>query len=71
MTWTLVRLGVWLTGAAVVFGLLMLASLWFAIPFAIAFVSAFVAWCRIALRLRRGFVRMREWRTQPAVKRNA
>ena len=59
--WALVRLAVWLFGAAVVFGLLMLASLWFAIPFALALVAAAACWIAVALRARVGWTVVRSW----------
>jgi hypothetical protein len=59
--WALVRLAVWLLGAAVVFGLLMLASLWFAIPFAIALIAAIAGWIAVALRARVGWTLVRSW----------
>ena len=59
--WALVRLAVWLFGAAVVFGLLMLASLWFAIPFGLALVAAAACWIGVALRARVGWALVRSW----------
>ena len=59
--WALVRLAGWLSGAAVVFGLLLLASLWFAIPFALAVVAAVVGWTAVALRVRVGFRLVQGW----------
>jgi hypothetical protein len=46
----IVRLAFWLSGAAVVFGLLMIASLWFAIPFACALLAAVAVWLVVAAR---------------------
>jgi hypothetical protein len=60
--WTLVRLGLWLFGATVVFGLLMLASVWFAIPFAFALVTLGVVSLETALRARVGWQLVRRWR---------
>ena len=59
--WALVRLAAWLAGAAVVFGLLMLASLWFAIPFGLALAAAGVVSFEIALRARIGRLLV-QWR---------
>ena len=59
--WVLVRLALWLSGAAVVFGLLLLASLWFAIPFALALLAAVAGWTLVALRLRIGLRFVRSW----------
>jgi type III secretory pathway component EscR len=56
-----VRLSLWLLGAAVVFGLLMLATLWFAIPFALALVAAVGGWTAVALRARVGWALVRSW----------
>jgi hypothetical protein len=61
MIWALVRLGVWLSGVSVVFGLLMLASFWFAIPFAVALVAAGVVWFELVRRARRGWLFLRRW----------
>jgi hypothetical protein len=57
----LVRAAAWLSGAAFVFGLLMLASFWFAIPFALALVTAIAGWLVVALRVRVGFTLVRSW----------
>ena len=59
--WALVRLAFWLSGAAVVFGLLLLASIWFAIPFALALVAAVAGWAAVALRVRIGVRLVRSW----------
>jgi hypothetical protein len=64
MIWAFVRLGVWLIGASVVFGLLMLASFWFAIPFAVALVAAVVVWLELARRARRGWQFVRRWQVR-------
>jgi len=60
--WALVRVAVWLVGAAVVFGLLMLASVWFAIPFGLALAAAGVVSFEIALRARVGWLIVRRLR---------
>jgi len=62
MLWTLARLGLWLTGAAVVFGLLLLASFWFAIPFGLALVAAGGVWFELTRRARRGWLFVQRWR---------
>ena len=59
--WALVRLAVWLVGAAIVFGLLMLASLWFAVPFGLAIAAIGVVALEIALRARVGWTLVRSW----------
>ncbi|HEX6788734.1 MAG TPA: hypothetical protein VF091_05770 [Gaiellaceae bacterium] len=51
-------------GLTVVFGLLMLASLWFAIPFGFALALAAFAWVTIALRIKHVFGRLRSWSAQ-------
>jgi hypothetical protein len=57
--WALVRLVARLVGAACVFGLLMLASLWFAIPFALALTAAGVVCFVLARRARIGWLLVR------------
>ena len=59
--WAVIRVTVWFSGAAVVFGLLLLASLWFAIPFVVALVAAVAGWVAIAVRARVGFTLVRSW----------
>ena len=59
--WALVRVAVWLLGAAVVFGLLMLASLWFAIPFALALAGLIVCSIALGLRARIVWTLVRSW----------
>ena len=60
--WLLIRLAAWLVGAAFVFGLLMLASFWFAIPFALALVGVGVVSFELARRARLGWQLVRRWR---------
>ena len=60
--WELERLALWLSGAAVVFGLLLLASAWFAIPFALALVAALAGWTAVALRVRDGVRLVGSWK---------
>ena len=60
--WALVRLAFWLSGAAVVFGLAMLASVWFAIPFVLALLAAAAGWTVVALRVRIGLRLVRSWK---------
>jgi hypothetical protein len=59
--WAVVRFALWLSGVAVVFGLLLLASLWFAIPFALALGAALAGWLYVALRVRTGVRIVRAW----------
>jgi len=59
--WAVVRITVWFSGAAVVFGLLLLASLWFAIPFAVALAAAVGGWVVVAVRARVGLTLVRSW----------
>jgi hypothetical protein len=59
--WALLRLALWFSGAAVVFGLLMLASLWFAIPFVLALVATIACSIAVALRARVGWTLVRSW----------
>jgi hypothetical protein len=59
--WALIRLTSWLSGAAIVFGLLLLASLWFVIPFVLALVAAIAGWIFIVLRARDGWTLLRSW----------
>jgi hypothetical protein len=59
--WALIRLTFWLSGAATVFGLLLLASLWFVIPFVLALVAATTGWIFIGLRARDGWTLVRSW----------
>jgi len=59
--WALIRLTFWLSGAAIVFGLLLLASLWFVIPFVLALVAAITGWIFIGLRARDGWTLVRSW----------
>jgi hypothetical protein len=44
-----------------VFGLLMLASLWFAIPFVLALVATIACSIAVALRARVGWTLVRSW----------
>ncbi|HEY2370987.1 MAG TPA: hypothetical protein VGH82_00420 [Gaiellaceae bacterium] len=60
--WALVRLAAWLSAAAVVFGLLLLGSLWFAIPFALALVAAGAVWFAVVRRARTVLSLVRRWR---------
>jgi phosphatidylglycerophosphate synthase len=56
------RIATFALGFAVVFLLLMLASLWFAIPFGLAFAVAVFAWFTVALRFVRAFRHFQSWK---------
>ena len=64
--WSLVRVAAWLSGATIVFGLLLLASLWFVIPLALALAGALAVWTVVALRVRVGIKLVRSWRRRTA-----
>lgn len=59
--WALVRLVAWLIGAVIAFGLLMLASLWFAIPFALAVVATAIVGFEVTTRARFGWMLVQRW----------
>ena len=59
--WALVRLVAWLIGAVIVFGLLMLASLWFVIPFGLAIVTTGIVGFELATRARVGWTLVQRW----------